>query len=191
MRPGNERELTPMRILPILAATLLGVFLAAPLCAQRQQPDPLTEAQAEQIANASIDPDARIGLYTKFLNQHADDIQALGRRIPSVARDHRMRRDLENFANLMDELGDNLDTYGGRKADLRKSLKDLNKAIPRWQRILHGLSNNSGFSISLQDAVDSSDDLATQAKQLLVSQTAYFKLHKKQRGQQRYEPPPQ
>jgi hypothetical protein len=179
----------PMRILIFVPATLLGLFLAAPLHAQRQQRDPLTGAQAEQIANAGLDPDARIGLYTKFLNEHAENIQALGRRIPSVARDHQLRNGLEDFANLMDELGDNLDTYGGRRADLRKSLKKLNEAIPRWQQILHGLPGNQGFSVALADAVDSSNDLARQAKKLLVSQTAYFKIHKHQRGQQRYEPP--
>ncbi len=178
----------PMRTLPLLAATSLCLFLAAPLHAQRQRRDPLTYAQAEQIADAGIDPDARVGLYTKFLNEHADAIQALARRIPSVARDHRMQNDLEDFANLMDELGDNLDTYGGREADLRKSLKDLNKDIPHWQQILHGLPNSQGFSISLADATDSSNDLASQAKQLLVSQTAYFKEHKNQQGQQRAEP---
>ncbi len=165
------------------------LFLAAPLRAQRHRRDPLTQAQADQIAEAGIDPDARIGLYTKFLNEHADALQALARRIPSGARDHQMESDLEDFTNLMDELGNNLDTYGGRRADMRQSLTKLNEAIPRWQQMLHALPNNHAVTLYLQDANDSIGDLASQAKKLLVSQTAYFETHKKQRGQQRYEPP--
>ena len=64
-----------------------------------------------------------------------------------------MENDLEDFANLMDELGNNLDTYGGRRADLRKSLKKLNEAIPRWQQTLHALPNNHAVTLYLQDTI--------------------------------------
>jgi exonuclease VII large subunit len=178
-----------MRTLSLLAALAMCVYLAAPLRAQRERRDPLTHAQAEQIADASIDPDARIGLYTKFLNEHADALEALARRIPSTARDHQMEDRLQDFTSLMDELGNNLDTYGGRRADLRKSLKKLNEDIPRWQQLLHSLAKIHAVALYREDAVESSNDLASQAKQLLTSQTAYFEAHKKQVGQQRYEPP--
>ncbi len=179
----------PMRILPFVAATSFCLFVAAPLCAQRERHDPLTYAQAEQIAEAGIEPNIRIGLYAKFLTEQVDALQALVRRIPSVTRDQQINTALENLADLMDELGDNLDTYGGRKADMRKGLKKLNEAIPHWQRILHDLPKEKSFSVAREDATESFNDLASQAKQLLVSQTDYFKEHKDQRGQQRYEPP--
>jgi hypothetical protein len=67
-------------------------------------------------------------------------------------------------------------------------LKELNEAIPRWQEILHGLPSEPGFEISLEGALESSNDLADQAKQLLADQTEYFKAHKNESGQQRAEP---
>lgn len=174
-----------MRSLSVVFVCLL---LAVPLRGQRQRPDPLTDAQAQQIAEAGIDPDARIALYTKFLNERADALKGLMSRAHSAARGHRIDAELQNFTALMDELGSNLDEYGDRKADMRKALKALNEAIPRWQQVLNGLPTAPAFEISRQDAIDSSNDLSEQAKQLLADQTAYFKLHKDQKGQQRAEP---
>ncbi len=88
----------------------------------------------------------------------------------------------------MDELGSNLDVYSDRKADIRKSLKGLNESVQRWQTLLKDLPSEPGFELSRQDAIESSNDLAQQAKQLTADQTAYFELHKDQKGQDRYEP---
>jgi hypothetical protein len=88
----------------------------------------------------------------------------------------------------MDELGSNLDQYGDRKADMRKSLKPLSESTQHWLAVLHELPSESGFDLSLKEAIDSGQDLADQAKQLLTEQTDYFNLHKDQRGQDRAEP---
>ena len=45
--------------------------------AQSAKREPLNEAQIEQIREAGIDPDARVSLYTKFLNEHAEVIKGL------------------------------------------------------------------------------------------------------------------
>lgn len=171
-----------------LAILVLCLLLAAPLRGQKNRHDPLTEAQAEKIAEAGIDPDARIGLYTGYLSEHADTIQGLTRRAHSAARARRLEQELEDFAALMDELGSNLDTYGDRKADLRKSLKGLNEAIPRWLGILNNLPSEPGFEAARREALESSNDLADLAKKLQTEQEAYFKLHKDERGQDRAEP---
>ena len=59
--------------------------------------------------------------------------RGLIKRAKSTARAHRVDDELQDFTALMDELGDNLDVYSGRKADLRKSLKGLNEGVQRWQ----------------------------------------------------------
>lgn len=171
-----------------IAAILFSLLLAAPLCAQKQKREPLTEAQQDQIAEAGIDPVARIGLYVKFLNQQADTIKGLIPRGHSAARGARLDDDLQDFAALMDELGDNLDIYSDRKADIRKGLKGLNEGIANWQSILKGLPSEKDFEISLRDAVESSNDLADQAKEIATAQTTYFEQHKDETGQDRYEP---
>jgi hypothetical protein len=171
-----------------LAAILLSLLVAAPLSAQRRKPEPLNDAQQEQIAEAGIDPVARVDLFVKFLNERADTIKGLIPRGHSAARGSRLDGDLQDFSALMDELGDNLDVFSDRKADIRRSLKPLNEGIERWQAVLKALPSEPAFEISRQDAIESSNDLAGQAKKLTADQTAYFNLHKDQKGQDRYEP---
>lgn len=171
-----------------LTTSLLALLLAAPLHAQRQKPEPLTDAQQEKIAEAGIDPVARVDLYVKFLNERADTIKGLIPRAHTAARGSRIDGELVNFTALMDELDDNLDVFSDRKADIRKSLKGLNESIERWQGILKDLPSEPAFEISRRDAIESSSDLADQAKKITADQTAYFDLHKDEKGQDRYEP---
>jgi hypothetical protein len=156
--------------------------------AQKQERQPLTEVQAEQIREAGIDPDERVKLYTKFVQEHVDSIKGLTPRIHSSARVKRMDDELQDLTALMDELGANLDQYGGRKADLRKSLKLLTDSAPRWLGVLHDLPSEPGFDLSREEAIDSEKDLGDEAVQMLKEQTEYFNLHKDEKGQDRAEP---
>jgi ABC-type transporter Mla subunit MlaD len=161
----------------------------APLAAQLDtKQDPLTPDQQEQIAEAGIDPVARVDLFVKFLDERTDIIRSLIKRAKSPARSQRLAGDLHQFGALMDELGDNLDVYSQRNADLRKSLKSLNEGVQRWQGILHDLPSEPGFDLSLKDALASVKDLASQTKQLTTDQEAYFNAHPDQKGQDRSEP---
>ena len=177
-----------MRTIAGFLLSLLFLLLPTPLSAQRTKPEPLTEAQQEQIAEAGIDPVARVDLYVKFLNERADTIKGLIPRAHTSARSSRIDDELQNFAALADELGDNLDVFADRKADIRKSLKPLSEEVERWQGVLKALPSEPAFEISRQDAIESSNDLADQAKKISTDQTAYFDLHKDEKGQDRYEP---
>ena len=88
----------------------------------------------------------------------------------------------------MDELGDNLDVYSDRKADIRKSLKALSEATPGWQQTLRALAGEPGFSLARKEAIESGEDLAAQADRLLKEQTDYFNQHPDEKGQDRWEP---
>jgi len=167
---------------------LFCLLLSAPLAAQQQKREPLTEKQQDQIEEAGIDPVARVDLYVKFLNESSDTIKGLIPRAKSTARIRRIDDELLDFAALMDELGDNLDVYSGRKADLRKSLKGLSESIQRWQGVLRDLPSEPGFELSLKEAIDSVNDLADQTKEITADQEAYFKAHPDEKGQDRAEP---
>jgi len=171
-----------------LAAILLCLVATGPLYAQRNTPEPLTPDQQDKIAEAGIDPVARVDLYVKFLDDRADIIRSLIKRAKSPARSQRLDGELQNFSALMDELGDNLDVYSQRKADIRKSLKGLNDGVQRWQTLLKDLPSEPGFELSLKAAEESNNDLINQTKQLTTDQEAYFKEHPDQKGQDRYEP---
>ncbi len=171
-----------------LVAVFASLIISAPLAAQKDKPEPLSQAQQDQIAEAGIDPVARVGLYVKFLDEYSDTIKGLTTRAHTQARVRRIDGELQNFTALMDELGDNLDIYSERKADIRKALKGLNDGVADWEAVLHGLPSEPGFELSLKDALDSVGDLSDQARQITSDQEAYFKAHPDQKGQDRYEP---
>jgi hypothetical protein len=176
-----------MRSMRCLAAILACLLLAAPLRAQKEKREPLTDAQIDQIREAGLDPNERVTLYTKFLNEDAEAIKELSTRARSAGRSRRLDDALQNFTALMDELGENLDVYSERKSDIRKALKPLNEATGHWLEILRSLSAEPAFELSLKEAIESGEDLAGQAMDLLAEQAEYFKLHKDEKGQERKE----
>jgi hypothetical protein len=157
----------PMR--PVFAVAPFVLWLGMPnaLIAQKDKPEPLTEAQIEQIREAGIDPNGRLVLYTKFINDHEE---------------------LQDLTALMDEFGSNLDTYSDRHADIRKALKALTGETDHWLSVLKALPGEAGFDLARKEAIESEEDLADQAKRLLSEQTEYFNLHKDEQGQERAEP---
>ena len=69
--------------------------------------------------------------------------RAGARRLPATLwwlTEDRLDGELQDLTALMDELGTNLDVYSDRKADIRKALKALNDAAPRWLGILRTLA---------------------------------------------------
>ncbi len=171
-----------------VAAFSLCLLLAAPLCGQKEKREPLTNTQQDQIAEAGIDPAVRISLYVKFLNEHSDTIKGLIKRAKGPARSRRIDDELQDFTALMDELGDNLDVYSQRNADLRTCLKGLSDGVKQWQSVLHDLPSEPGFELSLKEALDSNTDLSDQARKISADQEAYFKAHPDDKGQDRAEP---
>lgn len=159
--------------------------------AQKEQRQPLNEKQIDEIREAGIDPDERIKLYAKFVGEKVDTIKGLTPRIHSGARAKRLDDELQDLTALMDELGSNLDQYGERKADLRKSLKILSDSNKQWLETLNALPSEPSFDEARKEAIDSEKDLADQATQMLKEQTDYFAAHKDEKGQDRAEPKPQ
>lgn len=168
--------------------SVFAVCCATTAAAQKEKREPLTSAQIEEIREAGIDPDGRVSLYTKFINEHAETIKGLTSRGKSAGRAQRLDGELLDLTALMDELGSNLDVYSDRKADIRKALKDLSETAPRWLGILRTLAGEPGFELSRKEAIESGEDLADQAKRLLTEQTDYFNAHKDEKGQERAEP---
>jgi hypothetical protein len=182
----------PLRSIPFILFCLFlaahQFFLSTPLSAQKDKPEPLTEAQIDEIREAGIAPNERVMLYTKYANERADTIKSLTNRGKSLARAKRIDEELQNLTALMDEFGSNLDVFSDRHADIRKSLKPLTEAADRWLGILRALPGEPGFDLARKEAIESGEDLADQAKRLLTEQTEYFNLHKDEQNQDRAEP---
>ena len=175
-------------IFPFLIALVFVPALAPALRAQKDKPEPLTEAQIEQIREAGIDPNERVRLYAKFLSEHAETIKSLTGRVKSIGRGKRLDDELQDMTALMDEFGSNLDVFSDRHADIRKGLKPLPETTDHWLSILRALPGEPSFDLSRKEAIESGDDLAGQAKRLLSEQTDYFNIHKDERNQDRAEP---
>ena len=175
----------------LLAFPIAAVLAPSCALAQKQQHDVLTEAQVEKIREAGIDPNQRIKLYTEYLNDHVNTVKSLTNRRPSDARAQHLDRELQDVADLMDELGSNLDEYSDRHADIRGALKTLADESQHWLSTLKALAGEEPFDLSRKEAIESGQDLTDQAQRLLREQSDYFALHKDEKGQERAEPKPQ
>jgi hypothetical protein len=82
-------------------------------------------------------------------------------------------------------MGSNLDQYSDRHSDIRKALKPLSEAVPRWVNILRTLPGESGFDLARKEAIESGEELADQSNRLLREQIEYFAIHKDEKDQER------
>jgi hypothetical protein len=180
------------RFSAFVSLTLLCVGVLPPslALAQRQKHDVLTEAQVEKIREAGIEPNERIKLYTGFLNDHVNAVKGLTNRAKSEARAKHLDNELQDVADLMDEIGSNLDEYSDRHADIRGALKALADESQHWLTTLKALAGEEPFDLSRKEAIEAGEDLTDQAQRLLREQTDYFALHKDEKGQERAEPKP-
>jgi hypothetical protein len=172
------------RIFPSLLA--LPLLLACTILpAQHGRTASLSETEIEAVRESAVFPVERVNLYTKFLEERALKIKSLTGRPKSAQRVLKLDDVLQDFTALMDEMGSNLDQYSDRHSDIRKALKPLTEATPRWLNILRTLPGESGFDLSRKEAIESGEELADQASRLLREQTDYFAIHKDEKDQER------
>lgn len=185
---GSLQSLRFVVTLLFWAIASLSTAIAA---AQEPHHDTLTPDQVDKIREAGIDPNERVRLYTQFLAEHVSTVKGLMNRGKSDARAHRLDNELHDVSSLMDELGANLDQYSDRHADMRRALKVLADLSKNWLNTLRALAGEPPFDLSRKEAIEAGEDLSDQAQRLLNEQTAYFEVHKEERGQERAEPKPQ
>lgn len=145
--------------------------------AQRSK-DPLTPDQEEQVRAASDQPNERVKLYIKFIEQRTDAIHHAVLH-PVIQRPGLEIHDrLEELTRLVDELQDNLDAYDESHTDIRKSLKFLLERIPKWQSVLQEPTGSPDYDFARKTAQDALESATPSATELLKSQDEYFGKHK-------------
>jgi hypothetical protein len=184
MSNNPNRHMKPRR-LPYSLCILLLLFSCRWSSAQHVRTATLTEQETEQVREAAVLPDERVKLYTKFLEERAGKIKDLSSRPKSGQRVLKLDDTLQDFTALMDEMGSNLDQYSDRHSDIRKALKALTDATPRWLTILRVLPGENGFDLARKEAIESGEELADQATRLLHEQNDYFATHKDEKNQER------
>jgi hypothetical protein len=158
------------------------VLLLAAVASARKR-DPLTEAEADQIRHAALEPQTRLKLYIKFTDARLASIEQLRSTAqPTADRGRKIHDLLEDFTALLDEINDNLDTYQGRpltkddRKDFRKGLKEVLTACDQWDAKLKALKSAVetdpqlqkdyvNFQFVLQDAEDALKSAADMARE--------------------------
>ncbi|MGH9569056.1 MAG: hypothetical protein ACRD4F_05425 [Candidatus Angelobacter sp.] len=154
------------------ARTLIVVLLLFSSVAVARKRDPLTEAEADQLRDARLEPQKRLKLFIKFTDARLDTLDELRSDPKQVqGRGAKIHDLLEDFTSLIDEISSNLDAYGTETLDkeqskqFHKGTKDLIDATARWTDRLRALRNaiqmdpeakaeSRDYDFTLRDAED-------------------------------------
>src|SRR3954453_794890 len=163
-----------MRLLRVSLTLALLLILSLPLIASGgHRRDPMTDAEADQIREASEKPEKRFHLYITFAKARLTTIDQL-RADPKMAqgRGQQIHDLLEDFQSLVDETEANLDDYRARKADLIKPLTELVQAEDDWKLRLRALkeintAEAKEYEFVLQNAIETVNDSSDSARKEL------------------------
>src|SRR5580658_1432937 len=100
--------------------TCFGLLLlaAAPAPAQRHR-DPFTQLEIDEIRDTSWEPQQRLSLYVNFARARLVSLEQMRSDPKAKDRPQQTHDKLEDFLLIYDELNDNIETYLGRKDDIR------------------------------------------------------------------------
>ncbi|MCU1223121.1 MAG: hypothetical protein JWQ42_1214 [Edaphobacter sp.] len=159
---------------PLLALILLSLALPA----QPQRNDSaLSEGEVEQLRESAYVPNDRVLLFIKLLDARAKSIEDLYAHPRKPGREQDTHDLLEQFTSIADELADNLDDYGSRHRDVRKSLPKLTDATERWGSQIKSAPDNEAYNVSRKLALEAIRDLRESATELTSDQKAWFAAH--------------
>jgi hypothetical protein len=168
-----------------LARFGLALSLVATVWAQRRH-DPLNPVEVDQLRDAAQEPNDRLKLYIEFARTRLASLEQV-RTDPKVTDRAQQTHDrLQSFLDVYDELNDNIDTFVGRKADLRKPLKTVIEADGEFQAKLRALKSSleadkddaKPYDFLLTSVLDTVDSSLQDHRQLLGEQEEAAK-HKK------------
>jgi hypothetical protein len=150
--------------------------LHLPLHAQASESS-LSDAEVEQLRDSAYVPRERVLVFVKFLNERSASIQELFAHPRRPGREQDTHDLLEQFTSIADELEDNLDDYGTRQSDIRKSLPKLLEATERWSSNIKSPPDDEAYNVSRKLALEAIRDLREDANELVASQKAWFAAH--------------
>ena len=169
------------------SSVCIGLLLAGCSLAQAQRHrEPLTQAEIDQIRDASWEPKQRLALYVQFSRARLVKMEQM-RSDPKTKDRPRQTHDmLDDFLLLYDELNDNIDTYVDRRDDIRKPLKVIIDADTEFQAKLRALKDAADvpaqevqeYEFVLTNILETVDTSAEDHRKLLADQEDLAK-HKK------------
>jgi hypothetical protein len=155
----------------------LGLILTVASAAHAQRHrDPLTQAEIDQVRDASWEPQQRLGLYVKFARARLVAMEQMRNDPKSKDRAAQTHDLLDSFLLIYDELNDNIDTYLDRKDDIRKPMKTVIDADTEFDAKLRALKDAAGippeeskvFEFVLSNALDTVDNSTEDHRKVLA-----------------------
>lgn len=151
--------------------------LASAIQAQRQKEDALSQAEIEKLRDSNRLPDERIMVFVKFLDERTETVRALVTKPRRPGREQDIHDAMEQFTSIVDSLEDNLNEYGPRHRDVRKSLPKLLRAIDRWSSIIKSPADDEAYNVSRKLALEAIRDLREDTEHLIEDQKIWFAAH--------------
>ena len=172
------------------AAACIVLISGQALHAQKVR-DPLSSGQVDQIRELGDRPVDRLKLYLKFVNERIVAIKELTPNSSENDRPAELRARYEEFTRLVDELSDNMDTYDGDHADIRKALRVIVDSSSKWAPVLQAPPANRTYDFVRTTAVDAAQSNSEEAQKMLAAEESYFAAHKDQAGKNGKAPTPE
>jgi hypothetical protein len=168
-----------------LAFCALFLLLAAAWSEKKR--DPLTDPEIDQLRDTAMDPDLRLKLYVAFARARLGALEKARSDPKTADRGLATHDGLQDFLDVYDELNENIDTYVGRKSDLRKVLKVVIDGDTEFQAKLRALRDDATakkeeteqYEFLLTNALDTLDSSVQDHRQLLSEQEEAAKKKKK------------
>ncbi|RRA49476.1 hypothetical protein [Acidipila sp. EB88] len=174
----------------LVMASMLGSMLTPAFALQRAH-DPLSSGQVDQVRELGDRPVDRIKLYLKFVNERASAIKELTPSSTENSRPAELRARFEEFTRLTDELSENVETYHGDRADIRKALRPLVDSSGKWEAVLKAPPPDHTYDFARTTALLAAQSMAEQAQKTLAEEETYFAAHKDEAGKNGKAPTPE
>jgi len=134
-----------------------------------------------------MDPDLRLKLYVAFARARLVALEKVRSDPKTADRGLATHDGLQDFLDVYDELNDNIDTFVGRRADLRKPLKAIIEADTEFQAKLRALKDSADatkdeakkYEFLLSNTLETIDTSVPDHRQLLDEQEEAAKTKKK------------
>jgi hypothetical protein len=169
----------------LAAVCVLALMWISPSLAQRQR-EALTDPEIDQLRDTAMEPDLRLKLYVAFARARLVALEKARSDPKTTDRGQETHDRLQDFLDVYDEMNDNIDTYVGRKSDLRKILKTVIEADTEFQAKMRALQDAANtakdeskqYEFLLSTALETLETSAQDHRELLTEQEEAFK-HKK------------
>ena len=189
---GKKNERKQMRVHPsrsCLAVAVALAFVSALRPAACASASAIRSPLRKSISCAipRMEPDLRLKLYVAFARARLAALDKARSDPKTTDRGLATHDGLQDFLDVYDEFNENIDTYVGRKSDLRKALKIVIDGDTEFQAKLRALRDDATakkeeqehYEFLLTNALETLDSSAQDHRQLLSEQEEAAKRKKK------------